>query len=227
MIALTQLSSVCFSVSAGFNMFNVSLGWKNSRTDGPEQVCTIGGPAWSPVPPVAFIAKWLMWKVMMSLFFQLKSILHNGFKNKFYNVSMKSPGGGSSAGVEEYRVNVSSDTPDWYVRDYLARSSSHFNISTVEVDGKMLYFYLLSMSGWVKTCLKRFSIKETVPSHIKSRTSLLFHTSISCFMMNKWKYAQSDCCFSLNRSGRVHGRGGSVCPVCSVHQHVRRLQVCL
>ncbi|XP_037829285.1 mucin-like protein isoform X3 [Kryptolebias marmoratus] len=65
---------------------------------------------------------------------QLDDILRKGFTNKFYNVSRKTKGGASSSGVEEYRVTVSSDTPDWYIRDYLARVSSHFDISSVEVD---------------------------------------------------------------------------------------------
>lgn len=81
---------------------------------------------------------------MMMFFFQLEGILRNGFTNKFYSVSKKSPGG-SRPGVEEYRVNVSSDTPDWFIRDYLARGSSHFDIRTVEVDGKTLNVYLLSI----------------------------------------------------------------------------------
>uniref|UniRef100_A0A3Q3AEJ0 Si:ch73-105b23.6 n=1 Tax=Kryptolebias marmoratus TaxID=37003 RepID=A0A3Q3AEJ0_KRYMA len=58
----------------------------------------------------------------------LDDILRKGFTNKFYNVSRKTKGGASSSGVEEYRVTVSSDTPDWYIRDYLARVSSHFDL---------------------------------------------------------------------------------------------------
>lgn len=58
-----------------------------------------------------------------------------GFQNKFYNASKKDPGQASSAGVAEYRINVSSDTPHWYIRDYLARVSRHYDISAIEVDG--------------------------------------------------------------------------------------------
>lgn len=66
---------------------------------------------------------------------QLVDILSMGFQNKFYNASKKDSTGSSAEGVSEYRINVSSDTPHWYIRDYMARVSSHFNISAVEVDG--------------------------------------------------------------------------------------------
>ena len=66
---------------------------------------------------------------------QLMDILSMGFQNKFYNASKKDPGQASSAGVAEYRINVSSDTPHWYIRDYLARVSRHYDISAIEVDG--------------------------------------------------------------------------------------------
>ncbi|XP_029306046.1 uncharacterized protein LOC115020232 [Cottoperca gobio] len=65
---------------------------------------------------------------------QLVDILSMGFQNKFYNASMKDPVQGSSPGATEYRINMSSDTPHWYIRDYLARVSSHYHISGVEVD---------------------------------------------------------------------------------------------
>ncbi|XP_044070958.1 mucin-like protein isoform X2 [Siniperca chuatsi] len=65
---------------------------------------------------------------------QLVDILSMGFQNKFYNASKKDPGEGSSPDVAEYRINVSSDTPHWYIRDYLARVSSHYDIRAVEVD---------------------------------------------------------------------------------------------
>uniref|UniRef100_A0A3Q3WEH4 Uncharacterized protein n=1 Tax=Mola mola TaxID=94237 RepID=A0A3Q3WEH4_MOLML len=59
---------------------------------------------------------------------QLMDILSMGFQNKFYNASKKDPGQASSAGVAEYRINVSSDTPHWYIRDYLARVSRHYDL---------------------------------------------------------------------------------------------------
>lgn len=73
---------------------------------------------------------------------QLTDILSAGFQNKFYNASMMDPGVGSTAGLDEYRINVSSDTPHWYIRDYLARTSSHYDISGIEVDGKILFIHL-------------------------------------------------------------------------------------
>ncbi|KAG7229887.1 hypothetical protein INR49_009604 [Caranx melampygus] len=64
---------------------------------------------------------------------QLVDIVSMGFQNKFYNASKKDPGQDSRPGSEEYRINVSSDTPHWYIRDYLARVSSHYNITEIEV----------------------------------------------------------------------------------------------
>lgn len=78
---------------------------------------------------------------------QLEDILSMGFQNKFYNASKKDPGQDSSPGVAEYRIKVSSDTPHWYIRDYLARVSSHHDISEFEVDGK------LSILIVIYTCL--------------------------------------------------------------------------
>lgn len=68
---------------------------------------------------------------------QLVDILSLGFQNKFYNASRKDLGQSSSPGVAEYRINMSSDTPHWYIRDYLARVSTHYDIRSVEVDGKL------------------------------------------------------------------------------------------
>ncbi|KAK5853644.1 hypothetical protein PBY51_014781 [Eleginops maclovinus] len=65
---------------------------------------------------------------------QLVDILSMGFQNKFYNASKKDPAQSSPLGVAEYRINVSSDTPHWYIRDYLARVSSHYKMRGIEVD---------------------------------------------------------------------------------------------
>lgn len=72
---------------------------------------------------------------------QLVDILSMGFQNKFYNASKKDPGQASSPDVVEYRINVSSDTPHWYIRDYMARVSSHYDISAIEVDGRPLFLF--------------------------------------------------------------------------------------
>lgn len=72
---------------------------------------------------------------------QLVDILSMGFQNKFYNASKKDPTNSSAEGVSEYRINVSSDTPHWYIRDYMARVSSHYDISAVEVDGIVCKIY--------------------------------------------------------------------------------------
>ncbi|XP_041107692.1 mucin-4-like [Polyodon spathula] len=62
---------------------------------------------------------------------QLRNILALGFQNKFYNASMKSFLGGGPA--VEYRVNVSSDTPHWYVRDYLSRVGQFYSIDPATI----------------------------------------------------------------------------------------------
>lgn len=122
---------------AGANVFNVSLGWKKSRSDGLQQVCVRGNPA----DRVAGenVTHFFVLHNDDHLFplplSQLVDILSMGFQNKFYNASKKEPAGSSAEGVSEYRINVSSDTPHWYIRDYMARVSSHYDISAVEVDG--------------------------------------------------------------------------------------------
>ncbi|KAG5831344.1 hypothetical protein ANANG_G00302770 [Anguilla anguilla] len=63
---------------------------------------------------------------------QLREILSMGFQNKFYNASMKTRGTGGQ-GASEYRINVSSDTPHWYVRDYLSRVSQYYGIQNADV----------------------------------------------------------------------------------------------
>lgn len=73
---------------------------------------------------------------------QLVDILSMGFQNKFYNASKKEPAGSAAEGVSEYRINVSSDTPHWYIRDYMARVSSHYDIGAIEVDGTVSGSYL-------------------------------------------------------------------------------------
>ncbi|XP_076831604.1 mucin-4 [Brachyhypopomus gauderio] len=62
---------------------------------------------------------------------QLQKILSQGFQNKFYNASIMVPG--SANGLTEYKVNVSSDTPHWYVMDYLSRVGRHYSITSASV----------------------------------------------------------------------------------------------
>ncbi|XP_055083462.1 mucin-like protein [Periophthalmus magnuspinnatus] len=57
---------------------------------------------------------------------QLENLWSTGFKNKFYNASEVNP--------SEYRVNVSSDTPHWYIQDYMSRASSEYKIQSVNVE---------------------------------------------------------------------------------------------
>uniref|UniRef100_A0A3B3VCA9 Si:ch73-105b23.6 n=1 Tax=Poecilia latipinna TaxID=48699 RepID=A0A3B3VCA9_9TELE len=61
----------------------------------------------------------------------LDDILAKGFTNKFYNISQKAA---SVLGMEEYRLAVSSDTPHWYIQDYLIKVSRYYGINSVQVD---------------------------------------------------------------------------------------------
>ncbi|XP_026858371.2 mucin-4 [Electrophorus electricus] len=62
---------------------------------------------------------------------QLQQILSQGFQNKFYNASITVPGSGT--GNSEYSINVSSDTPHWYVMDYLSRVRRYYSVSSAYV----------------------------------------------------------------------------------------------
>lgn len=70
---------------------------------------------------------------------QLEKILSMGFQNKFYNASAIAPDSASADGMNEYRINVSSDTPHWYVMDYLTRVSQYYGIRSAYVEGKKMY----------------------------------------------------------------------------------------
>ncbi|KAG7512991.1 mucin isoform X2 [Solea senegalensis] len=76
----------------GSNLFNVSVRWKDTRSDGLKQ---------------------------------MEKILSQGFENKYYNVRKKN---------QEYRVNVSSDTPHWFLEDFMRRVSKEYGISDIKVD---------------------------------------------------------------------------------------------
>ncbi|XP_058652554.1 fibrillin-3 isoform X3 [Onychostoma macrolepis] len=65
---------------------------------------------------------------------KLEEILSMGFQNKFYNASAIAPDSASAGGQNEYRINVSSDTPHWYVMDYLTRVSQYYGIRSASVD---------------------------------------------------------------------------------------------
>ncbi|KAM9316830.1 uncharacterized protein PAF06_007921 [Gastrophryne carolinensis] len=62
---------------------------------------------------------------------QLEDILLKGFQNKFYSVEFKNLLNKASF---EYRINVSSDTPHWFVKDYLARVRSYYEINAASVE---------------------------------------------------------------------------------------------
>ncbi|XP_016134102.1 mucin-like protein [Sinocyclocheilus grahami] len=65
---------------------------------------------------------------------KLQKILSMGFQNKFYNATDTAPDSASAGGQNEYRINVSSDTPHWYVMDYLTRVSQYYGIRSASVD---------------------------------------------------------------------------------------------
>lgn len=67
---------------------------------------------------------------------QLEKILSLGFQNKFYNASAIAPDSALAGGLSEYRINVSSDTPHWYVMDYLSRVRQFYGIRSAYVEGK-------------------------------------------------------------------------------------------
>ncbi|XP_063297981.1 uncharacterized protein LOC134586410 [Pelobates fuscus] len=62
----------------------------------------------------------------------LKSILSLGFENKFYKLQTK--GSLNSGSLVEYRINVSSDTPHWFVKDYLARVQDYYRFNITSLD---------------------------------------------------------------------------------------------
>ncbi|XP_048126330.1 fibrillin-1 [Alosa alosa] len=64
---------------------------------------------------------------------QLERILSMGFQNKFYNASMKQHQPTPLSGPNEYRINMSSDTPHWYVQDYLSRVGGYYDITLADV----------------------------------------------------------------------------------------------
>ncbi|KTG37591.1 hypothetical protein cypCar_00011224 [Cyprinus carpio] len=65
---------------------------------------------------------------------KLQEILSMGFQNKFYNATAIAPDSASAGRQNEYRINVSSDTPHWYVMDYLTRVSQYYGIRSAFVD---------------------------------------------------------------------------------------------
>lgn len=77
---------------------------------------------------------------------QLEQILSVGFQNKFYNASMKKRGS-EGQGASEYLINVSSDTPHWYIRDYLNRVSQYYSIQSADVNGRLRPPRDLSLDG--------------------------------------------------------------------------------
>ncbi len=89
-----------------------------------------------------------------------------GFQNKFYNASAIAPDSASASGQNEYRINVSSDTPHWYVMDYLTRVSQYYGIRSASVDGKNMLkhliftFYMILCNGfdWPITALSKVSV---------------------------------------------------------------------
>ncbi|XP_032882267.1 mucin-like protein [Amblyraja radiata] len=94
----------------GWNIFNCMLTWKKLKKS--EKLLNVNSASFKEH------AKKYAEK--------LDNILSLGFENKFYNLSLKSfPAGGPSA---QYHVNVSSDTPHWFVRDFLIQVAEHYEV---------------------------------------------------------------------------------------------------
>ncbi|XP_046733182.1 mucin-like protein [Silurus meridionalis] len=64
---------------------------------------------------------------------QLEQILSMGFQNKFYSARTLLPNSGSEE-ENELRINVSSDTPHWYIMDYLRRVGHYYGITSAYVE---------------------------------------------------------------------------------------------
>ncbi|XP_062852425.1 neurogenic locus notch homolog protein 1-like [Trichomycterus rosablanca] len=64
---------------------------------------------------------------------KLEQILSLGFQNKFYNASVMPSASVSESALSEYRINVSSDTPHWYIMDYLSRAGGYYAITSASV----------------------------------------------------------------------------------------------
>ncbi|XP_041418283.1 neurogenic locus notch homolog protein 1-like [Xenopus laevis] len=67
-----------------------------------------------------------------NLYERLQSVLSLGFQNKFYSLQLKNSSLGDS--YSEYRINVSSDTPHWFVKDYLIRVRNYYQFGAVWVE---------------------------------------------------------------------------------------------
>ena len=86
-----------------------------------------------------------------------------GFQNKFYNASMKQRQSAPPSGPSEYRINMSSDTPHWYVQDYLSRVSGYYNITLTDVGGekrsignRLANFIAVDLQEWVALFIWHF-----------------------------------------------------------------------
>lgn len=64
-----------------------------------------------------------------------------GFQNKFYSAKIFLPNSGN-----EHRINVSSDTPHWYIMDYLNRVGHYYGITSVYVGGERVFLKMCKMA---------------------------------------------------------------------------------
>ncbi|KAK3554796.1 hypothetical protein QTP70_033490, partial [Hemibagrus guttatus] len=92
-------------------------------------------------PPVAFCGWWNIFNVSVTWnsqkpgqeqVKQLEQILSMGFQNKFYGARISQLNSGLEDG-NEFRINVSSDTPHWYIMDYLSRVGHYYDITSAYV----------------------------------------------------------------------------------------------
>nr|XP_014348451.1 PREDICTED: mucin-like protein [Latimeria chalumnae] len=102
----------------GCNIFNCTLKWQSLSQ-----------------PKKLHVPKSTLYKAYEKTYTdKLQQILENGFEEKFYNVTLKSFRNGEP--FAEYRINVSTDTPAWFVEDYLKQIWKPYEIerSTISVE---------------------------------------------------------------------------------------------
>ncbi|XP_078503223.1 mucin-like protein [Lissotriton helveticus] len=100
----------------GWNIFNCTLRWNTLN----------GSPDLSNPSSAAFQQNSKQYTDI------LRELLQDGFENQFYGIQFKKFSNGGP--FAEYRINVSSDTPHWYITSYLHVISKYKNFSSSSVE---------------------------------------------------------------------------------------------
>lgn len=103
-------------------------------------------------------------------------MLTRGFTNKYYNITEINQG--FTPDVLEYRIKVSSDTPHWYITDYLTRISSHYGIHAIEVNGKISFICICAVTS-VDADYKqpKFQVMRSEHARVQASDSSKFQVS--------------------------------------------------